>query len=230
MLLPGLSFGQSQKDETEGNITPELAGAIRADGSTLVDGRLPRPFVDYVIELTTVRRTMTLFYSGLVVVTTTHRGNSFAKKILIPPDSIDSYREVISYDRFVDLSDEAELGSPTGGRETIRVYREDGEWAQKTFDASRSIASNLEIMRGLMKDLMRVISEDKDISNPMIGYEPLVGDQLLTEDFTAYRVLRVDPSAGIVEVHGVDDPIRMFVAWKDLETRFVGYSRTPTKK
>ena len=233
LLLPaGIAFAQrgSVPEEQKGSNVPELAGAIRVEGPTLVDGKLPRPFIDYSIDLTSVRRTMTLFFSGLLVVSTTHHDNTFTKKILIPPGAVASYEEFVSHEKFAALPPTGQLASPTQAVETIRVYSRDGTFSERSYDANLRLASDLEVFRGLMKDLMRVISEDQDVSNPMIGYEPLVGDELLTEDFVTYRILRVDLEAGIVEVYGVDDPIRMFVVRSDLETRFIGYKRAPAEE
>ena len=221
--IPYLALAQGKEASQEE--IPELAGAIRAEGSQLIDGKLPRPYVDYSIDLLGVSRRLSLFQNGLVVVTTVHGGESYSKKILIPPGAVDAYRPHLSSETLERLYRDMIQETPSDDRETIRIWNDDGKWTERSFDPSMRLPFELEEMLGIVRDLMRVIVDDRDITNSMADYEPREGDELISEDFTVWLVIRVDHSAQIVEVHDVGNPIRMFLAWKDLETRFVAHRR-----
>src|SRR5437763_1109672 len=47
---------------------PELAGSTQALGSQLIDGTLPRPLVDYIVQDAKVQQRLSIFQGGLVVV------------------------------------------------------------------------------------------------------------------------------------------------------------------
>ena len=55
---------------------PELVGAKQALGSQLVDGRLPKPVLDYVVLDNNVEQRLSIFEKGLVVVHMTGAGGA----------------------------------------------------------------------------------------------------------------------------------------------------------
>ncbi|HEX6159075.1 MAG TPA: hypothetical protein VF111_02845, partial [Thermoanaerobaculia bacterium] len=73
-----------------------------------------------------------------------------------------------------------------------------------------------------MRDLLRVISEDREVTSSVAGYEPKPGDELVADDQKVYRVVRVTEGANVVELKCLDAPTTIYVAKKDLYLYFVG--------
>ena len=63
---------------------PELVGSKQALGSQLIDGRLPRPILDFVTEQGPIHQRLSIFERGLVVVDVHGAGGTIRKKLLIP--------------------------------------------------------------------------------------------------------------------------------------------------
>ncbi len=92
LLLDGTAAVAAQESR---DAIPELAGAEPVTGSILVDGKLPAPFLDYIITFSpTHSQKVSIFQNGLVTVSTTIDDRRSVKKVLFPKGAIDTYRRV----------------------------------------------------------------------------------------------------------------------------------------
>jgi hypothetical protein len=73
-----------------------------------------------------------------------------------------------------------------------------------------------------LRDLLRAISEDRDVTSTVADYAPKEGDELVADDQRVFRVVRVTEPGGVVELKCLTDPTSMYVARKDLSQYFVG--------
>lgn len=197
----------------------ELSGAMPIDGSLLVDGRLPAAIVDYASQLGTVRQHASIFENGVVAIHLSGVGGQVDKKVLMPPDAVASYREFFAA---------CDLGSfrpidpgAEGDQVSLRLASADGKIVEKRFPATALIPENVERMRLVLDDLIRALSEDQGVTNPISVWEPREGDTLLGGDQKRYRVVRI-LKGEFVELVCTSEPVRRFVPIKDLHLYFVG--------
>jgi len=200
---------------------PELAGARQALGPQLIDGRLPRPLADFIILEGTIEQRISIFEGGLVVVKMTG-ASSIQKKVIIPPDALEQYMSSIHV-AAVKAIDARELVPPeTAQRGLLRVYDEAGRYEERVFHPNRVLPKTFNDLLAPLRDLLRAVSEDRGVSTSIAGYEPQEGDELVADDHKVYRVMRVAPGAGIVELKCLDAPATIYVAKKDLHLYFMG--------
>jgi hypothetical protein len=200
---------------------PDLAGAQQALGSLLIDGRLRKPLVDFMITEGDVVQRISLFEKGLVVVDMTGAA-TIRKKLIIPEDSLQTYLEVVNADRLESVQ-QFSLSPPQPKRRAlIRVYREDGAFVEREFHPAQVLPKNLGDQITPLRDLLRAISEDRTVTSSVAGYLPSPGDELVADDQTTWRVVRVVEPSGVVELKGLDQPTTIFVSRDDLHLYFIG--------
>lgn len=200
---------------------PELVGATQALGPQLIDGRLPKPLIDFITNEGAIEQRISVFEGGLVVVHMTGAA-TIRKKLLIPEDALQTYTAAISA-RALAAVDARELVPPEKERRAlIRVYDTDGTYVERVFHPGRVLPQQLGNQLAPLRDLLRVISEDRGVTSSVAGYEPKAGDELVADDQKIYRVVRVVPGAGVIELRCLDAPITIYVAQKDMHLYFVG--------
>jgi hypothetical protein len=203
---------------------PELEGARQAIGSQLIDGRLPRPLLDYVIQNGNVRQRISFFEGALVVVRMDGAGGTLQKRVLIPQDALRKYLETTNADALGSIR-ETVLSPPLENRMALlRIYRPEGGVVQRRFDPAGSRPRRLHVQLTPLEDLLRAVSEDRTVTSTVAGYEPKIGDQLVADDRKVYRVERIIEESGIVELRCISQPTLIYVAKKDLYNYFVGRS------
>jgi hypothetical protein len=197
----------------------ELSEALPVGGSLLVDGNLPAAILDYLTRLGTIRQRVSIFENGVVSVALSGAGGRVEKKVLMPPDAVASYREFFAS---CDLGSfrPIEPGSDEN-RVTIRMLSADGTPIEKRFPATALVPENVERMRLVLDDLLRALSEDREVTNPISLWEPREGDTLLGGDQKTYRVVRI-LGGEFIELVCTSEPVRRFVPIKDLHLYFVG--------
>lgn len=225
-LVPAVLTAQSPPKDSQDQDVPELAGAERVEGIPLVDGKLPKPFVDYCLTVRDSTEKLSLFQSGLVVVSTTSGKTTVRKSVLIPPGAVDEYRKFLTPARLAATQQPDRHLAPTSSTETIRITDEDGQSAIRVIDPATAISSDLGRIRFLVQDLVRVVEEDKEITNPMIDYVPKAGDVLVGNDMSTWTIVSVHATQGFIEVASTSSPVSMYVQIKELEEKFLGH-RTP---
>jgi hypothetical protein len=200
----------------------ELAGSRQAIGSQLIDGRLPYPLLDYFVHSGNINQRLTIFERGLVVIRMTGAGGTIQKRVIIPTGAVTRYLEAASPAKLESLK-MRELPDPTQNRGAfLRVYRDPATYVERTFDPSLSLPKILHDAVLPIEDLLRAISEDREVTSTIAGYEPHVGDELVGDDRKTWRVERIVESSGIVELHCTSQPMVMYVAKKDLYNYFIG--------
>lgn len=201
---------------------PDLAGAKQAIGSQLIDGRLPRPLLDYFVHNSGVEQRISFFEGGLVVVRMTGAGGTIHKRVIIPPDALKNYLDATSIERLESIR-ENDVSRPTDRRHAFfRLYDEEGKATQRTFDPTGVRPRILQDQLAPLTDLLRAISEDRTVTSTVANYVPKVGDELVGDDRKIYRVQRIIEESGIVELRCVSQPTILYVAAKDLYNYFVG--------
>ncbi len=199
----------------------ELAGSRQAIGSQLIDGRLPRPLLDFSVHGGNIEQRLSIFERGLVVVRMTGAGGTIQKRVIIPEGAVTKYLEAAAPEKIEGLR-QRELSDPAKNRFAfLRVYRDGTHFVERTFDPSAAQPKILHDAVLPIEDLLRAISEDRAVTNTIAGYEPQVGDELVGDDRRTWRVVRIE-SSGIVELHCTSQPTIMYVAKKDLYNYFVG--------
>ncbi|HVS30648.1 MAG TPA: hypothetical protein VMS98_04250 [Thermoanaerobaculia bacterium] len=200
---------------------PELVGAQQAIGSQLIDGRLPLPLVDYHVRNAVIDQRISFFEGGLVVVRLSGAGGTIQKRVIIPPDALEKYLEVTSA-RSLRKIGEMEVTPPAELRTArLRIYDGDS-FVERLFDPTGTKPKRLQDQVGPLEDLLRAITEDREVTSSVAGYEPKVGDELVGDDRRVYRVERVIADSGIVQLRCVSQPTILYIAKKDLHNYFVG--------
>ena len=127
---------------------------------------------------------------------------------MLTPDQIDSLAE-------------NDLGlSISKARSSIRRYRENGSPAEVSFSNSRVLPADLQRLRTVLDDLVRILSEDREATNPMVVYKPRLGDKLIGDDQQLYKVTAINNHGELLELTSTRDPVKIFVATKDVYTYF----------
>jgi hypothetical protein len=197
-----------------------LEGSMPASGSQLIEGRLPRPLLDYRVDAEQTRQRISFFESGLVVLHLDAGGTTLRKRLIIPPDAMKNYLAILPIDRLEQLSRNDMSWNSAGASSMIRLYREDGSSATARFSNSLVMPDELQRMRSALDDLARVLSEDREVTNPLIGYEPHLGDRLLSEDQKLYQIVQITNNGQLLELTCTREPTTIFVATKDVHTIF----------
>ena len=214
--MPSMRQRQMKKYEI-----PELAGAIQALGSQLIDGHLPRPLVDFVTTEGSVTQRISLFEGGLAVVNMTG-SVALRKKVILPKDALAEYLAAVTPARLRAI-DARELVTPESDRiARVRVYDADGTYVERKFHPGRMLPQSLGVQINPLRDLLRAMSEDRSVTSTIAGYEPKPGDELVADDYKTYRVVRVVQGANVVELKCLDAPTTIYVAKKDLNLYFIG--------
>lgn len=217
---------ESEKKRLKHYDIPELVGAQQALGSQLVDGELPRPLVDYVVTNAGIVQRLSIFELGLAVVHMQGTGGTMLKKLILPKDALAAYLKSAAPGVLANVA--RDVTPPSGGRKSLlRIYRDDRAYAEIAFDPAGAIPKPLGDEIRPFEDLLRAMSEDRMVTNSVSGYEPKVGDQLVSDDRKTWRVERIIEDSGIVQLHCIGEPMVMFVAKKDLYNYFIGKPNAP---
>lgn len=207
---------------------PELAGTRQALGSQLIDGNLPKPLIDYVVTLKQVHQRISFFDKGLVVVDMSGPGGTILKKLIIPADALKSYRSMVSAKALARVRSESFVAPQDGRRATLRVYADDGSIVQREFDPMSTLPKALADEVIPLEDLLRVISEDRGVTNTIANYIPKSGDELVADDNTVWRVDRIIADK-VVELDCESVPTTMYVDVHDLYNYFIGKKGAATR-
>ena len=201
---------------------PELVGSRQALGPQLIDGHLPRPILDYSASQNDVHQRLSIFEGGLVVVDIRSAGvGGIHKKVLIPDDALHNYMKAITTASMRTIST-ADLAAPRDGRRAVlRVYDSAGNFEERSFDPMGTLPKRLADQVVPLEDLLRALYEDRAVTNTVAGYKPKAGDELVGDDRRIYRVERVVDNR-LVELRCLSQPMRLYVAAKDLYLYFIG--------
>lgn len=222
IAIPRPDAGDQDPEKYE---IPELAGASTARSSHLINGILPRPVLHYVVRMPRVLQRMTIFENGLVVVHVDNAGSSILKQLVLPLDAVATYRTNISPASLEVIRDDARDIGPSSGRGVIRTYRDDGTFVEKSFDPTIVLRADLTQKKIILDDLLRALAEDREVSNPMTGYRPKLGDVLVADDQKSYKITRLIDDGSVVELTCTTNPLKMYVSSKDLYNYFIGKKR-----
>jgi hypothetical protein len=200
---------------------PDLAGAKQAIGPQLVDGRLPRPLVDYIAREAAVQQRISIFEGGLVVVNMTG-ASTIRKKLILPDDALESYTGALTSEKLEKIDPRALAAPETDRMALIRIYGPDGKFVERAFNPTRLPPKELNDCITPLRDLLRAVSEDRYVTSSVADYEPKVGDELVGDDQQVYRVMRIIPGANVVELKCLDAPTTIYVQKADLHLHFLG--------
>jgi len=200
---------------------PELSGSRQALGSQLIDGRLPKPLIDFIAVSDKVQERISLFEGGLTVVDVSGGGGTIRKKLIIPPDAFKSYTKGTTASALKNIPQQT-LVAPAGGRRaTLRIYDEAGEPVERQFDPAAVLSKTMEDQVRPLQDLLRAIYEDRGVTNSVSNYAPQPGDELVDDGQRVWRVFRVIDDK-IVVLDCKTEPTRMYVDVHDLGNYFIG--------
>ena len=212
---------ENQRRQMKKYDLPELSGAVQALGTQLIDGRLPRPLADFLITEGSLTQRLSIFEGGLVVVNMTG-GVTLRKRVIIPKDALDRYLEALSPTQLSAI-DQSLLAAPEASRAArVRVYEAGGTYVERRFHPGHVLPQTLAVQINPLRDLLRAMSEDREVTSSVAGYEPKTGDELVADDHKTYRVVRVVNGSNVVELKCLDAPTTIFVAKKDLNLYFIG--------
>lgn len=203
---------------------PELTGAQQALGSQLIDGRLPKPLLDLIIDDGKIGQRISFFEGGLTVVRMGGAGGTIRKRLILPEDAFQRYLSTASIEHLRAVRPET-LQPPTAMRKALlRVYAADGTYAERAWDPSRSMPKPLHQQVTPLQDLLRAISEDRAVTNTIARYEPKIGDELVGDDRKTWRVERIIDGGErmVIELRCLSQPQTVFIAKQDLHQYFIG--------
>ncbi len=214
-------LSQAQEKQLRKFDIPELAGARQALGSQLIHGDLPRPLIDYVARDEQIEQRISIFQVGLVVVSLRGAGGPILKRVIIPDDALASYRKQVNPAALAAIP-QRNLTAPHSNRIAfLRVYSADGKFVQRSYDPIAAIPKTLSDEIAPLRDLLRAITEDREVTNTVANYMPKPGDELVGDDRKVYVVRQVIDNH-IVELQCMSQPTSMFVEVKDLYNYFIG--------
>src|SRR5712691_2616749 len=209
--LPGQQRRRLRKYDLD-----ELAGSKQAIGSQLINGRLPRPRLDYFVHGGVLEQRLSIFEGGLVVVRMTGAGGTIQKRVIIPAGAMKKYLDSAAPEKLASVGPK-QLSQPQPNRAAfLRVYREGLEYVERTFDPEGARPKPLHDAVMPLEDLLRAISEDRAVTNSVSGYEPRIGDELVADDRKTWRVERIMQNGDIVQLRCTSQPTVIYVAKKDL--------------
>lgn len=224
---PGAAMATQRPDMRESDSKkydiPELNGVEVARGSFLVNGKLPRALADYTAQVSGIKQHISIFENGIVAVNMEGAGGTIRKKVLLPPDALERYRQALSAEALVD--EPRGNAGPNSDKALLRIYRDDGTWVERRFNPTLIQSATMAQPLTILTDLLRVLSEDREVTNTLTNYVPRVGDQLISDDEHIYRVIRLLHEGTYVELRSTRDPLTLYVAAKDLNQYFVGKRR-----
>lgn len=200
---------------------PELDGTRQAVGSQRIDGRLPKPLVDYSVSTAGVFQRLSIFEGGLVVIDSRGVGGPIRKKVIVPDDVLKNYLRVISPTALAAVRGD-DLRKPRDSRRAfLRVYDAQQTFVERQFDPMATLPKTLSDQVTLMQDLLRAVYQDRTVTNSVALYMPKAGDELVGDDKRIYKVTRV-MNGKLVELHCLSQPTILFVDVKDLYNYFIG--------
>lgn len=213
------------EDERRNTDIPELAGTSLAIGSQLVEGRLPQPIVDYLVKTRFASQRISMFDTGLVVVRVVGETGTVFKRVKIPLDALETFRNELSPMKLAEIPIDRVKLKPTGDLALIRSYDSMGSHVDRRFDPTTVLPLALEQSRRLLQDLMNAIVQDREVTSTLTNYEPRIGDRLVGEDHKTYIVTALYPQRQTIELTRADQPLKMYIASKDLNKFMVGARR-----
>jgi hypothetical protein len=200
---------------------PELVGSRQAVGSQRIDGRLPKPLIDYSVSTSAIYERLSIFEGGLVIVESRGAGGTIRKKVIIPPDALQNYRHAITPEALAAVR-AGELTTPRDSRgASLRVYDEKMNFVERQFDPMSTMPKTLADQVVPMQDLLRALYQDRTVTNSVAGYMPKAGDQLVGDDKKIYQVTRVI-NEKTVELRCLSQPTTIYVDVKELYNYFIG--------
>jgi hypothetical protein len=197
----------------------ELAGATPVGDDLLIDGRLPKVLINFTARLEEVYQRLTIFENAVLALEMEGDGWRMSKRVRIPEQALDGYREFFTpreLERFRPWSQ----GDPARDQTVLRITA--GETTvERKWASTAVIPEQIERLRLVLQDVVRALSEDREVTNPMAGYDASVGDVLLGDDQKRYRVVGILQQGNLLELQSLTEPVRRFVAKKDLHLYFV---------
>jgi len=204
-----------------GYTSPELTDTRPAVGSQLVDGRLPRPVLDYSVVPPKSLQRLSFFEHGLVVLHMKAGDANLRKRMILPEGALDEYLRMLTPDDAASISKREILTNGlSDDRGIIRVYRESGSHEQVVFSNSRVLPATVQQLRSTLDDLIRILAEDRGATNPLANYAPKIGDKLISEDLKLFEITAMAQEGQIIEFTGLQEPIRVYVAREDIPSYF----------
>ncbi|HVT04837.1 MAG TPA: hypothetical protein VHL58_15850 [Thermoanaerobaculia bacterium] len=208
---------------------PELSGSLPGAGTHLDEGRLPKVIADYAVVSGDIRQRITIFSGGLVAVHMSGFGGTIRKRVMIPTGAMKVYRDALSADVLSSIPRDLSSMARDADRATLRIYREDGTFAERVFPLSLILPTQMEQFRSILDDLLRVVTQDRLVTNPMTDYKPVVGDRLIADDKKTYVVRRIGNQGEFIEVDCLQEPVKLYVAVKDLHNYFIASLGQPQR-
>jgi len=201
--------------------SPELTDTRPANGSQLIDGRLPRPQLDYSIVTPKSLQRLSFFEQGLVVLHMKAGDANLRKRMLLPEGALDEYLKLMTPDNAAAISrNEVLTNGLSDDRGIIRIYRDDGSYEQVVFSNSRILPVGVQQLRSTLDDLIRILAEDRGATNPLANYVPKIGDKLISEDMKLFEITALAEEGRIIEFTGLQEPVRVYVAKDDIASYF----------
>lgn len=196
---------------------PELFGSRPFKPGEL-EGLAPL-LVEYSARAGNIFERISIFQNGVVSVHVNSEGVDSRKTLIISDEALATYREQaarVPLDQLAVTQSDPAIRS----RASLRIVRDD-RVQERRFATTDVLPQDIENFRSLLVDLLRAIADDRQVTNPLTGYVPKVGDRLISEDRHMYEIKRFVNDGTIVEVELVGKFTRMYVPTEMIYKMFI---------
>jgi hypothetical protein len=181
---------------------------------------LSKVLVEYGIRAGSISERITIFENGTAVVSRRGAGPDVQRRLRLPSDLINLYREVIGAIELRAIPPVDGLG-PTDLHQALLRFRRDESLIETRFAASRVLPYQLDHLRTMLTTLLDSIAVDQQVTNPVNNYKPVLGDRLLDDMGHAYEIVRLIDDGAMVELKRLDQPLRYYIEPDALYRMFV---------
>jgi hypothetical protein len=206
----------------------ELAGATPVGDDLLIDGRLPKILINFTARLEQVYQRLTVFENAILAVEMQGEGWRMSKKVRIPAEALEAYRRFFTTGELERFRPWGE-GDPERDQTVLRIATGEST-VERKWASTAVLPEQIERLRLVLLDVLRALSEDREVTNPVSGYEASLGDVLLGDDQKSYRVVGILQQGDLLELQSLSEPVRRFVAKKDLHLYFVAAGPPPAPR
>lgn len=201
-----------------------VAGAVTVFVAVVARGAPPTYLVEWVSRTGDATQRVTLFADGVLVrKSRAADGKIEMKKRKLAASEYDSYVALFRAPEAAEAGGVFESGMSGEGvvHSVITVANADGGTWTLTFDSFAGLTPQAYRLRSALEDLRDSFGRLRAASGDFPPEKLVAGTVLRKRDGKAFRIVRFDEHAGVVEVRGLDEPYAQFFKLESLPENFL---------